>query len=80
VHILINIAGIKKYAEEAITFLLDILRHSPENQFPSYAEQTVEVISSSYKEEFKNILLKRLPYVDTETRQKRIQKVLKKTG
>ncbi len=49
VGILIKLAAIKKYAEDAFTLLLERLKICPTNQLPMYAENALPVINEENK-------------------------------
>jgi hypothetical protein len=78
VSILITLAKEKKYSAEALSLLLDQLRNSPTNQLPMYAENAIEVIDDKHKEDFIKILTIRIREIEKETKQKRMEKVIKK--
>jgi hypothetical protein len=78
VSILIKLASDKKYADEALTLLLDQLKVCATNQLPMYAENATPVISEKYKNDFVKILSSRIVEIEKETKQKRVEKVIKK--
>jgi len=74
VKILVQLAKVAVYHTDALALLIDQLKDAPLNQLPTYAEQTLAVISQPYK----NALAGRLPEVAQESKHRRIRKVLKK--
>lgn len=69
----------KKYADEALPLLIDMMKGSPVNQLPSYAESALSIINSEFKGELISVLRMRLPELkDLPAKQKRVEKVLKK--
>ncbi|HUR31559.1 MAG TPA: hypothetical protein VMZ69_09000 [Saprospiraceae bacterium] len=77
--ILCQTAKLKKHHNDSIELLLEQLERSPVNQVPSYAEQIFEVLSSAYIKRFESILKSRTDVADFSSKQKRIEKLLKKT-
>jgi hypothetical protein len=80
VNILIKLAGHKKYAEDALSLLLDQLRLSATNQLAMYAERSLHVVPDKQKSDFVKVLTARLGDLEKESQRKRIQKVIKKLG
>ena len=78
VNILITLAGLDEYSENAMNLLLEQLRTCPVNQLPMYAERVLPVVSDTYKAAFVSTLSDRLPEVEKESKRKRIEKVLRK--
>lgn len=78
VSILIKLMAIKQYAEHSFVLLTDQLKHCPTNQLPMYAEQALPVIPKENKKQFAAILTARLDEIDKETKQKRVEKVIRK--
>lgn len=78
VKILVSLSGNKAYAATTVPLLLEQILKSPNNQLPSYAEQTLPVINGDNKAHFRKILEARLPEVEPESKKKRVEKVLKK--
>jgi hypothetical protein len=78
VNILIKLASQKKYADEAITFLMEQLLNAPTNQLPKYAEDAIPVIRDKYSKSFIKILSGRLAEIEKDTKRKRVEKVIKK--
>lgn len=83
VNILVKLAAIQAYRENAVTLLLEILKEAPENQFPTYAEKTFPFIDLATSPIYSSILHLRLKDLKTPTKIKRVEKLiqqLKNTG
>ena len=78
VKILVKLCGIKQYAEDAIALLNEQILNAPENQMPTYAESTLPFVNEKNKAGFIKMLTSRLADIETETKKKRIEKVLAK--
>ncbi len=78
VRILIKLCEVKKYAEECFSLYLEVLLGSPENQLPMYAEMALPIISKANSKPFCKILLTRMQEMESDTKKKRIEKILKK--
>lgn len=78
VGILIRLAGIKTYADEAFALLLERLRTCPTNQLPMYAENAIPAVTPANKTAFAETLIARLDEIEKESKRKRVEKVLKK--
>lgn len=78
VGILTKLSKEKKYADDTLILLLDIMKTAATNQLPKYAENAVSVITEKHKKDFVKILSGRLNDVETETKKVRLQKVIKK--
>jgi Vesicle coat complex COPI, gamma subunit len=78
IGILVKLAGVKKYTNGCIAKLLHILTHSAGNQFAMYSENIAPVIPQQDKTVFMEILQNRIPLLEKESQQKRVQKLLKK--
>lgn len=78
VGILIKLAAIKKYADDAFALLLKRLKKCATNQLPMYAEQALPVIDEGKKTLFIKTLTGRLPEIEKETKRVRVEKVIKK--
>ena len=78
VKILAALAVIKKYHDMAVELLMDQILRAPENQMPTYAETTAPFITEKYIEQFLHILTIRLKDIVSETKSKRVEKVIKK--
>lgn len=78
VLILADLGSIKKYNETAVLLLFEQLMAAPENQFPSYAEKTAPIVPPTHKAAFLKILNDRLPGIETESKKKRVEKIIRK--
>lgn len=78
IGILIKLISVKKYEQDAMILLLDQLKVSATNQLPMYAEQAMNVVPSSFKPDFIQILTDRLPDIEKESKRKRVEKVIRK--
>lgn len=78
VNILVKLAAIPEYTEDTLTLLMERILKSPPNQLPTYAENALSVIDKEHKQVLIEILSSRLGDIETETKLKRIEKVLKK--
>jgi hypothetical protein len=78
VSILIKLAAIKTYADNALTLLLAEFKTCPTNQLPMYAENAIPVIGDKYKKDFIKVLTSRLGDIEKDTKKKRVEKVIKK--
>lgn len=78
IRILITLGGQKQYADEAFTLLIDQLKGAAENQLPMYAEQAMGIVTEKNKAVFIKVLQSRLKDIEKESKQKRIEKVIKK--
>ena len=78
VNILIKLAADKNFTNESLTLLLDQLKTCATNQLPMYAENATTVITDKYKKDFIKVLTYRLGDIEKESKQKRVQKVIKK--
>lgn len=78
VRILTLLSADKKHQDTTLPLLLDQLLQAPVNQAPAYAEQIFPVITETYKDQFKKILLTRINDTEQESKRKRLEKVLKK--
>ena len=78
--ILIRLATVPSYHDDAIALILEQLRTSFPNQLPMYAENMLPVITEEHKDSLILILTSRLVNLDKESKRKRIEKVIKKLG
>ena len=76
-YILIKLASSNKYKHDVLPLLLSEIKISAVNQLAMYAEKSLKVIDSNYKNEFIQILRFRLAELPQETKRKRIEKVIK---
>ncbi len=78
VEILINLARDQKYLKTIGPVLLERLRQSPDNQFPMYAERMSVVLTNVYRAKFMTVLSKRLVQGIADSKQKRVERLIKK--
>lgn len=80
VAILIKLASIKQYADNAFTLLNEQLKKCPTNQLPMYAENAIPIINDKNKNTFIKTLTSRLDDIEKDTKRKRVEKVIKKVS
>jgi hypothetical protein len=80
VGILINFCKVPEYLNTALPILLEMLKTAAGNQLPKYAENTLPVVSSQFNEQFITILHNRVHDAETESKRKRIEKVIAKAS
>ncbi len=78
INIMIEVAKNTNLKSDVFTLLLEQLLKSPDNQFPKYAEQVLELVDEHHKKEFRNTIQLRLQNLQKQSHINRIQKVLKK--
>ncbi|MGE3803000.1 MAG: hypothetical protein AB7H80_18430, partial [Candidatus Kapaibacterium sp.] len=78
VKILVALAEVKEYTDDVQLLLFDRLRTSPDNQFPTYAEKTSQVVTEPHKSLFLNILHIRLEEIEQESKRKRVERVIRR--
>lgn len=77
VNILCKLASVRKYSETAIPLILEQLLSAPVNQFPSYVEKAVPVITEKYRNQFLKIIDERFHEMNTDAKKARLRKVIK---
>jgi len=77
VKILIRLCSVKQYYRNAFPLLLEQILNSPVNQLPTYAENTVPVVKEEDRDLFVKTLTSRLDDIETDTKRKRLEKVIK---
>lgn len=75
--ILRTLAEVKKYQNEIIPLMLEQLKLAPDNQFPSYALLISEVIDKLNSNHFVQIISVRIKTIETESKIKTLNKILK---
>ncbi|NCX95650.1 MAG: hypothetical protein EBX41_04435 [Chitinophagia bacterium] len=75
--ILITLCGDTAYQSTIYPLINHQLLASPENQLPAYSEKTLPVVPAESLEQFCQTLSSRLPSMESETKKKRVEKVLK---
>jgi hypothetical protein len=78
VGILTKLGALKQYANACLPLLIEMLRTSPNNQFPMYAEMSLAVASDRNKPALHKVISERLGHLEKESQKKRVLKVLKR--
>jgi len=78
IYILCKISTLKKYHDDCMELLLEQIEKAPVNQVPMYAEKMMEVISAPYVKKLEKILRSRKDVMEIPSKQKRVDKLLKK--
>jgi hypothetical protein len=78
VKILVAIGTDKKQTDKIFPLLREQLLQAPTNQLPSYAEQTLPIITEKHKDAFIRALTSRLDDIEKESKRKRVEKVIAK--
>ena len=78
IYILCNVSRLPSNHADCLELLLEQLENAPVNQTPMYAEQIANIISEPYKKRFIKILSSRKDVLEIPSKQKRVQKLLKK--
>jgi hypothetical protein len=78
VSILIKLCSFEQYADSAFRLLVDQLKSCPTNQLPMYAENAMPIINDKNKTIFVEVLNSRLGDIEKDTKQRRVEKVIKK--
>lgn len=76
--VLIALAANENYAKQAQPLLLEQLQKAAINQFPMYVERSMDCWDNEHRALFTELLHTRFPELGKVSREKRIQKVLKK--
>jgi len=80
VNILVKLCSVKQYADDAFALLMEQILNSPTNQMPTYAEKAMPFVNDKNKAVFLKTLLSRVNDIESETKRKRLEKVMKKVG
>jgi hypothetical protein len=79
VGILIKLATQSNYTSQSLGLLLDQMYACPTNQLPMYAENALAVVkASTFKEDFRRMMVARLPEIDKASKRTRLEKVIRK--
>ncbi|RYZ18883.1 MAG: hypothetical protein EOO16_21365 [Chitinophagaceae bacterium] len=78
VNILVALGSMERYAADAFALLNERLLRAPVNQLPAYAEKTLPLVNDENRPTFLQTLTLRLPDVETESKRKRLEKVIRK--
>jgi hypothetical protein len=76
--ILCRLCEEKTYSVKVFPLMIEHLLKSPANQLPSYAEQTFPFITDKNKAVFLKTLSLRLKDMESDTKRKRVEKIIKK--
>ena len=77
VNLLINLAHVPDYFENAFSLLIEILLKCQANQLPMYAERSLPLINEQNKQSLIRVIESRLEDMDKQSKRKRIEKVIK---
>ncbi len=78
VKILIKLCAVKQYAADAFALLVEQILNSPPNQMPTYAEGAMPFVNDNNKAALIKALTSRLGDIESDTKRKRVEKVLAK--
>jgi hypothetical protein len=78
IYILCSVSTLKKHHNYCMELLLEQIEKAPVNQVPMYAEKMGEVISQPFIKKLEKVLLSRKDVREISSKQKRIDKLLKK--
>lgn len=78
ISVLIKLCRIKKYFNDAFELLLEQLKNCPANQLPMYAERASPLIGDESRGVFTQVIRSRLADMETESKKKRLEKLVKK--
>ena len=78
IAIMVKLSAVNKYTDDVLPLLNEALLTSLPNQLPMYAEQALPVINNEYKAGFIKTVKFRLKDVQAASKQKRIEKIIKK--
>jgi hypothetical protein len=78
IYILCSVSTLKKHHNNCMELLLEQIEKAPVNQVPMYAEKMGEVISQPFIKKLEKVLLSRKDVREISSKQKRIDKLLKK--
>jgi len=76
--ILTALCGIKQYTAEAFSLLSEQILNAPVNQLPTYAENALPIVPKAEQAAFAEMLSKRLKDEMTDTKRRRLEKVISK--
>lgn len=78
VRILVKLCSIKSYYNNSFDLLIEQLKRCPDNQLPMYAENSFHIVNEKNKNNYLKSLSGRLVGIKSETKKKRVEKVIKK--
>jgi hypothetical protein len=73
-----KLGSIEKYEESAVPLLLEQLKRCPAKQLPMYYERTIDCVNNRNKNQFLELIHDRYQELETDSRKKRVDKILKK--
>jgi hypothetical protein len=73
-----KLGSIAEYEDSAVPLLLEQLKRCPAKQLPMYYERTINCVNKRNKDQFINLIHDRYSELETDTRMKRVDKILKK--
>lgn len=68
----------KQYYSTVLPLIMKGIKEAPENQFPKYAEDSFKVLQKEDVKAFAQILGRRIHSMESDTKRKRLEKVLLK--
>lgn len=80
VGILVKLCAYSQFRDDCLALLIEMIQSSPVNQLPTYAERTMPYVNAQNKARFVKVLTSRLGDIETDTKRKRVEKVIKKVG
>ena len=80
VNILVKLCSQKQYVSKAFPLLVEQILLSPPNQLPTYAEKAMPFVNEQNKKLFLKAITSRLKDIDTDTKKKRLEKVIQKVS
>jgi len=80
VSILTKMITIRKYEKTAFKLLIEQLKTCPTNQLPMYAENAMRIVNDDNRKTFVNTLSSRMRSIETLSKRRRVEHVIKKLG
>ena len=80
VSILTKMITIRKYEKTAFKLLIEQLKTCPTNQLPMYAENAMRIVNDDNRKTFVNTLSSRTRSIETLSKRRRVEHVIKKLG
>jgi hypothetical protein len=78
VGILVKLAALKQYSAKCFPLIVEQVMSCPNNQFPTYAEKALAVVTDKNRERLREVVAARLDGVEQESKRRRVEKVLKR--
>lgn len=76
INILVKLGAIKKYWDDVFSLLFERVLISPSNQLPTYAEKALPLVTAKNKDAFLKILTSRIGDVESDTKRRRLKKLI----